>query len=136
MRTLVDTSAWRRFIRDDLDVVRMLIRRRQAVLHPWVLGELSLGSPLPSALYHEMSFLPTARIVTCRAQVTFIQDHRLHSRGMGWVDTQILASAHKEGYQLLTFDEALADAARRVLSLTMRVYDPPQPTPDDHDRPG
>ena len=43
-----------------------------------------------------------------------VSGHKLHGKGLGWIDAHLLASALLAGCTLWTKDRALADAARRL----------------------
>jgi len=46
--------------------------------------------------------------------VAFVRDRRLHGRGIGWIDTHLLASALVGGLTLWTADPALAIVAKEL----------------------
>lgn len=112
--TVVDSSAWRRFFRGtDQDVVLLLLQRNRAFLHPWVEGELLLGSTSKKAT-QSLAALPRTRIAPTRRQVEFIQERNLSGRRVGWVDTQLLLVASLCEYGIATADQWLARQAVRL----------------------
>ena len=46
--------------------------------------------------------------------VVFARAHKLYGRGLGWVDTHLLASAIMERQQLWTADVSVAAVAREL----------------------
>jgi predicted nucleic acid-binding protein len=113
---LVDTSVWIRFFDGDEAVrpLSPLLERRMALVHAWVLGELSLGSGVPAAALSALDRAP--RLATCSddAMWRFLQANRLSRSGIGWVDVQLLAAAGARGVALWSVDTALVNAARAL----------------------
>jgi rRNA-processing protein FCF1 len=56
--------------------------------------------------------LPAATLVSHLEMVHFVERHRLMSRGLGWIDLHLLASALVSRAMLATRDRPLARAAR------------------------
>jgi predicted nucleic acid-binding protein len=115
---LVDTSVWVRFLANrapyaaELDT---LLGRGQVIGHEFVYGELLIGDAggrkrllADYALMHQASPVRHAEVVE------FARHHRLHGKGIGWVDVHLLASALVGGSKLWTAGSSLADAADQV----------------------
>ena len=110
---LVDTSVWRRYFSGQADARPLgdLLDEDGAVLvHPFVLGELVLGglSDGEQGLFDQ---LLGADLVAHEEVLALVRRRRLARRGIGWVDTHLLASALTSGAELWTVDKALSAAA-------------------------
>ena len=55
-----------------------------------------------------------APVVPHREVVEFFRQRQLHGRGIGWIDTHLLASALVSRMELWTADPRLADVARTL----------------------
>ena len=113
--TLVDTSVWIEGFRGSRRASGLedLLEKNEILLHPWVLGELSLGS-LGSQLdmvTADLKRLPTASVVPHEEVLQMVSIRELAGRGTGWVDVHLLASALVAGSKLWTLDRALAAVA-------------------------
>jgi predicted nucleic acid-binding protein len=94
---LVDTSIWIRFLANrrpfaaELD---LLLGRDEVAGHDLVYGELLIGDSggrvqfLSS--YDRIHRVPS---VIHTEVATFVRSHKLHGRGIGWIDAHLLASA-------------------------------------------
>ena len=85
----------------------------QALVHPFVVGELPLGG-LSSEYEALLRSLPWCAPPSPEALYDFIRRHDLAGTGAGWVDAALLAAARTAGAQLATFDTPLARCARRL----------------------
>lgn len=90
---LADTSIWIDHFRSNNDVLRDQLLKQRIVMHPFVVGELALGS-LPQrrqtlALLDQLPGMRVARIDEVRQMV---EARSLHNRGIGWTDAQLIAS--------------------------------------------
>lgn len=115
---LVDTSVWIRFLGGKQPFASELdqLLESDAVLgHDLVYGELLIGDrggrPRLLSLYSEMR---RAIAVPHAEVVEFAKRRKLSGRGLGWIDTHLLASALVERAPLYTADATLADAASRL----------------------
>ena len=114
--TLADTSVWVNFFRgaSSSDALGDLLETNEILLHPWVLGELVLGSlgPRQDSVIADLQLLPAAPGVPDDEVLGFVVGRQLSGRGIGWVDAHLLASALVSRCRLWTFDRALAAAAK------------------------
>ena len=114
--TLADTSIWVNFFRgvSRAGALRDLLETDEILLHPWVLGELVLGSlgPRQDSVIADLQRLPAAPGVPDDEVLSFVVGRQLSGRGIGWVDAHLLASALVSRCRLWTFDRALAAAAK------------------------
>ena len=115
MIVLIDTSVWLRFLRGEEAglIAQSWITSGQALVHPFVVGELLLGglSAENEALLHS---LPWSAPPSPEALYEFIRRHDLAGTGIGWVDAALLAAARTVGAQLATFDTPLARCAGQL----------------------
>jgi predicted nucleic acid-binding protein len=113
--TLVDTSVWIDHLRRaDPDLVARL-QDGTVACHPFVIGELALGSLRPRAEMLELlQALHALDVMADAAVLTFVEDYGLAATGIGWVDAHLLASASAAGADLLTRDRQLRRQAMRL----------------------
>ncbi len=118
MIVLVDTSVWIRFLSNRAPYaadLAELLDRDEVTGHEFVYGELLMGDvggrKQLLADYEQMHQAP---VVSHVEVVAFVRHHRLHGRGIGWVDAQLLASALVGRLKLWTMDPRLATLAREL----------------------
>jgi predicted nucleic acid-binding protein len=113
--TLVDTSVWVEHFRRHNAKLAALLDRGEVVCHPFVVGELSLGSMRKrDEVLTLLSELSTAPVVAHEDALAFVERRELAGRGIGWVDVHLAASALVGRLTLWTLDRRLADVARAV----------------------
>lgn len=112
---LVDTSVWIRFLANRLPFAAeldRLLERDEAAGHDLVYGELLIGDSRGRTLllnsYELMHRIPA---VGHKDVAIFVRAHKLHGRGIGWIDAHLLASAVLANIPLWTTDEHLAKVA-------------------------
>ena len=106
---LVDTSVW-------IDHLRTQDRRLSDLLqqmHPMVVGELACGNLRNrQEVLTLLGNLPEVTVATHDDVLFFIERYRLMGRGIGYVDTHLLAAAAlSEPTRLWTRDTRLMNAA-------------------------
>ena len=118
---LPDTSVWIDHLRHGEPELQHLLKTSDVVLHPFVLGELSLGHlPQRARILEDLLDRPQAVIATPDAVLEFIDRHHLVGTGLGYVDVHLLVSSRlMPDVQLWTFDKKLHAVAER-LSLVAR----------------
>jgi predicted nucleic acid-binding protein len=97
------------------------LERNEVLCHPWVRGELALGSLRNREEFLGLlAHLPEAHEVPTIKVLAIVNEHRLFSRGIGWVDAQLLATCLSWPCRLWTHDKKLALVARElgIASLT------------------
>lgn len=110
---LVDTSIWVDHLRSSDQALSSILEEGMVACHPWIIGELALGSIKERSEFLQMlGLLPQVDVVEQRKVMAFIERHRLFQRGIGWVDAQILVSAASWPCRIWTRDKRLADAAQ------------------------
>lgn len=112
---LVDTSVWIDHLRKPDPALIALLERGEVTTHPFVVGELACSNLKSRGEFLELlQALPMCEIVRHDEVLTFVDGQRLHGTGLGWVDVHLLAAARVCGEPLLTHDNALQKAARRL----------------------
>jgi predicted nucleic acid-binding protein len=111
---LVDTSVWiNHFRQADAKLVHLLTTA-QVFTHPFVIGELALGSlkqrPLFVATLQDLPHVPVALDAEVLA---FIESAGLAESGIGYVDAHLLASARLAGIVVWTEDKRLVEVEAR-----------------------
>ena len=115
---LVDTSVWIRFLSNRAPYAAELDRlldRDEAAGHDLIYGELLIGDPggrgdlLKSyGLMHYLASVPHEEVAE------FVRVNKLHGRGIGWIDSHLLASALVADIPLWTADDRLAGLAAEL----------------------
>ena len=91
---LADSSVWIDHFRGLLDGLDDLLDARSIVMHDHVLGELALGSLRDrTKTLGDLANLPRAPLATDAEVMVFIESRRIFSRGIGYSDAHLLASA-------------------------------------------
>ena len=109
---LVDTSVWIDHLRKAEPGLVSLLEGDQVFGHPWVVGELALGTIRDRSGFLEMlGLLPAVEVAADRNVRALIEEHRLFNRGIGWVDAQLLAACIAYPCRLWTKHRRLAEIA-------------------------
>ena len=115
---LVDTSVWIRFLSNRAPYARDLedlLSRGEVCGHDFVLGELLIGyKGVRRHLLTDYALMHQAPMVAHHEAVEFVRRRRLEGRGIGWVDTHLLASALVGRVSLWTADARLAAVASEL----------------------
>ena len=91
---LVDTSVWIDHIDHSEPIMVDLLLHDRVRIHPYVIGEISLGSLRDrSTVLRALSDLPRVPVATPDEVFYLIEQQQLFSRGIGYVDASLLASA-------------------------------------------
>jgi len=100
-----------------------LLEAREVLVHPFVVGELALGSLRSrDTIVSQLQLLPQADIATPDEVLELIERRRLFGRGIGYVDVHLLAAVLlTAGTTLWTNDHNLQRAAR-----DLRVFHVPR----------
>jgi predicted nucleic acid-binding protein len=112
---LVDTSVWIEHLRDGRSDLGSLLDRGEVVMHPFIVGELAIGSL--SARDATIELLVQLRAITVADHsevMAFIERQRLHGCGVGYIDVHLLASAAIDGARLWTKDRRLRALANKL----------------------
>ncbi|RCS22112.1 type II toxin-antitoxin system VapC family toxin [Phyllobacterium salinisoli] len=113
---LVDTSIWIDHFRHGNAGLRKIIEEDRLICHPFVIGELALGSLRDRDAV--MAFLAVQReafVATHDEVMTMIDRHLIFSMGIGYTDAHLLASTLLDRRSTLwTRDKRLAAAAQKA----------------------
>ena len=91
---LVDTSVWIDHINASESQLTNLLNQERVLTHPYVIGEISLGSlQNRKAVLDALFDLPTVLVATPEETLYLIESETLFNRGIGFVDASLLASA-------------------------------------------
>jgi predicted nucleic acid-binding protein len=112
---LVDTSVWIEHFRRGHDGLRELLEAGHVTMHPFVMGELACGSLANRAsILSLLDALPACAVANQDEALALVEQHRLFSTGLGWVDVHLLTAARLTGDLLMTLHAPLARAAKKL----------------------
>lgn len=113
---LVDSSVWVDHLRRGDARLRALLENARVLAHPFVVGEIACGSLADRALVLELlRDLPMAAVADNEEVLLFVDRHRLHGKGLGYVDVHLLASVSlTPGSRLWTRDKRLHAIALKL----------------------
>jgi predicted nucleic acid-binding protein len=110
---LVDTSVWVDHFRNNNARLAGLLADEQVLIHPYIIGELSLGSiKNRSEIIGLLAELPLAPVAEHEEVMDMVHKHKLFGCGIGWVDAHLIASALLAHARLLSNDKALLQAGK------------------------
>lgn len=109
---LVDTSIWIDHLRQRNERLSKLLNQGQVLAHPFVIGELALGSlQNREAILGALQDLPQAPVATEVEVLRFIEQNDLYGIGIGYIDAHLLAAVRlSPGATLWTRDKRLLAA--------------------------
>jgi predicted nucleic acid-binding protein len=115
---VVDTSVWVEHLRIGDPTLVALLEAGQVLTHPFIIGELALGDLRNrDGVISDLSALPSATVATHSEVLDFVGRNALFGRGIGYVDTHLLAAARLSvGTSLWTNDKRL-NAVAEILGL-------------------
>ena len=106
---LVDTSVWIDHLHKSDPQIVDLLDGDLVLMHPWVRGELALGSLEDRARFFKaLDRLPEMRVAKHEDILSLIESESLFGRGIGWVDAGLLASCIARSCRMWTHDRRLA----------------------------
>lgn len=109
---LVDTSIWVDHLRDGDAELTNLLDGGMVVTHPFVVGELALGVLRQrETVLASLQDLPKANVASDDEVLRFIDEFRLNGRGIGYVDSHLLAATR------LTSDASLWTRDKKLLAV-------------------
>jgi predicted nucleic acid-binding protein len=112
---LVDTSIWIDHIRWPDGGLMDLLDRELALGHPFVIGELAVGTLPNRAIWlRDLGRLPSAMIARHHEVLSIIENSNLFGRGLGYVDVHLLASTRLSKSLIWTRDRRLSAAAAEL----------------------
>jgi predicted nucleic acid-binding protein len=121
---LVDTSIWIDHFRRGDARLAQLLDRGEVAMHPFVVGELLLGSALGSDnLIGDLNTLPSTSVASSDEVLKFITNRKLPGSGIGYVDAHLLAAAALTPETLIWTRDKRLLAAAQSLSLAADVLE-------------
>jgi len=113
---LVDTSIWIDHLRAGDTTLSALLEQGDVVVHPWVTGELALGTLADrDEILDLLGNQPQAVVADDDEILHLIGSQALHGSGIGYVDAQLLAATLlTPGTRLWTRDQRLAQVSTRL----------------------
>jgi predicted nucleic acid-binding protein len=114
---IVDTSIWIDHLHAGDDQLAALLLGDGALIHPFVIGEIALGSlrDRPTVM-KELASLDGAPVAEHDEVMRLIHRHSLGGSGIGYVDAHLLAATMLvPGAKLWTRDRRLGAVAARLL---------------------
>jgi predicted nucleic acid-binding protein len=110
---LVDSSVWVDHLRKNEAGMRRLLGAGQVLSHPFVIGELAMGSfKRRDLLVNELMDLPRAKVAEDDEVLQFVSRYALFGSGIGYIDAHLLAAARlMPGTLLWTRDKRLLGIA-------------------------
>ena len=113
---LVDTSVWIEHLRLAGAILSELLGDGEVLVHPFVLGELALGSLRQRDVFlSDLRDLPQAIVASDGEVLSLIDRRTLFGRGIGYVDAHLLAAARlTAGSKLWTHDRRLQAVAAQL----------------------
>jgi predicted nucleic acid-binding protein len=113
---IVDTSIWIDHIRRQDPVLVSLLDDGKVLVHPFVIGELACGSlPERETFLRLLNDMPSANVAMHDEVMHFIEQGKLYSRGIGYMDMSLLASTRlTAGAKIWTRDKRLKQIASEL----------------------
>jgi len=113
---LVDTSIWIDHLRVGDAALSALLEQGEVVVHPWITGELALGTLADrEEILDLLGNQPQAVVADDDEILHLIEVHALSGSGIGYVDAQLLAAT------LLTPDARLWTRDKRLADVSIRL---------------
>lgn len=112
MTVLVDTSVWIAHLRKGEPWLAELLSQGAVLMHPFVVGELACGNLRDRVrVLRDLKSLPLVISATHDEVLRLIESRNLSGRGIGWIDTNLLASSLLSNCALWTLDVRLRRVA-------------------------
>lgn len=113
---LVDSSVWIDHFRQADSILLRALADDQLVMHPFVIGEIALGSVKDrEQVVANLYDIHRTEVAEHEEVMTLIERYRLFGRGIGYVDAHLLAATLlTPGSRLWTRDRRLHDAADQL----------------------
>jgi hypothetical protein len=116
---LVDTSVWIDHLRKSDSVLRQLLDSGQVLCHPFIIGELGMGSLKDrETVLGAMEGLPAATVAHHNEVMHIVSTHSLFGLGIGYIDAHLLASTRITPHAKLWTRDRRLRAIASQLSIT------------------
>ena len=116
MKTIVDSSIWiAHFKKSDKHLISLL-EADDVLVHAFVLQELYLGKPKGKDFdFERLAKLPQLPVLTTEEFFLFCDEYKVSAKGIGCVDTHLLASAILHKVEIYTHDKKLQRLYRSLV---------------------
>ena len=112
---LVDTSVWIAHLRGGNSQLEQLLNDGDVLCHPFIIGEIACGNIRNrNEILSLLQSLPMAEKAEHDEILEFIEHKKLMSKGLGYVDVHLLASALLSGSLIWSFDKKLNEVASEL----------------------
>ncbi len=113
---VVDTSVWIDHLNRSITALVDALEAEDVLLHPFIIGELACGEiRRRREVLDLLATLPSSVVATDDEVRQFIENHRLMSKGIGYIDAHLLASVTlTPAATLWTHDKRLAAIAAKL----------------------
>jgi predicted nucleic acid-binding protein len=113
---LADTSVWIDHLRKGEPALADILLRSQTLIHPFILGELALGSlKRRESVLGALANLPQSAVATDAEVLRAIDQWKLSGTGIGYMEAHLLAAtALTPDTELWTRDKRLREVAERL----------------------
>lgn len=112
---LVDSSIWIDHLRHNNVKLQALLEAGQVLTHSFIIGELALGNLRQrTIILSSLRNLPLVVQANDEEVCSFIEQHTLAGRGIGYIDAHLLASAQLAAAPLWTRDKRLHAVAAKL----------------------
>lgn len=113
---LADTSVWIDHLNGGDRMLQRLLQSDAIAMHPFVLGEISLGGwALRAATLYALERLPRVVVAQESEALRLIEDWSLFGSGIGYLDAHLLAAV------LLTPDSRLWTRDKRLRAVAQQL---------------
>ena len=114
---IVDTSVWIDFLRQGNNLLEDLLNEGEVSTHDLVIGELHVGNIAKRKQFLSLlNNLPKIGECSHEEVLYLIEKHKLHGKGIGYSDSQILCSSVVYDTPLWTLDKRLDKIAKAPTS--------------------
>jgi predicted nucleic acid-binding protein len=113
---LADTSIWVDHLARGDEAMASLLAAEAILIHPFIVGEIALGSlPRRAEVLRDLNKVPKAIVADHAEVLSFIERHNISGAGIGYVDAHLLvATALSAEARLWTRDRKLQTVAERL----------------------
>lgn len=110
---LADTSLWVDHFRHGNPEFEALLESGQVIVHAFVIGELACGSLTDrSIILRQLRMLPQVPMASHDEVMGLVEEKCLWSKGIGWIDAHLLASALLANAEIWSLDKRLTVVAK------------------------
>jgi len=112
---LADTSVWIDHLRKGNRRLADYLGEGSVLCHQFIIGELACGNlKNRTEILGMLESLPSVKVAEHYEALQLISKHKLHGKGIGWIDVHILASAFLTNCKIWTLDRPLLKVAKAL----------------------